>query len=736
MRRVLLTVVWVVALLGLVGAPALADGIIIPHPPPEWPTMPLRSLAIKYHHVTVEIDGQVATTHVDQVFLNESGYELEGDYIFPLPAGASISRFAMWVDGQPVEGRVLEADEARRIYEDIVRQRRDPALLEYVGQNAYRARVYPIPAFGEQRIEIEYSEVLSADGGLVRYVYPLSTEQFSSRPLESVRVTVEIAAHAPLKTVYSPSHSITVTRVGDRQATAVYEEEDVLPSTDLSLYYSVSEEDLAVDLLSFREDPEDGFFLLLLSPGAGLEAAEAEPKDVLFVVDTSGSMRGQKIEQAKDAARYVLDNLNPEDRFNIIAFSSTVEPYAGGLRPIEERDAARVFINRLSAGGGTNIHAALTTALDQIEEGRPQVVVFLTDGLPTEGEVRSERILEAVRERATGDVRLFSFGVGYDVNTILLDTISQEQRGASAYVQPGEDIEAAVSAFYDKISLPVLTDVTLDYGGIDTSEVYPFPLPDVFSGSQLVVVGRYREGGETTLTLTGTRGEGRERYVYDGSAFEVDGGPDFIPRLWATRKIGHLLTQIRLHGPDGELIDEIVDLSVRYGIVTPYTSFLVDETEDALSAEGRQNLADQYLAGAPVPGEGADRGGIGGGGAPAAPTATGRDAVEASVAQEALRSAEASGEPEHERVRAVGSRSFVLQGEVWVDTTYDAGAMPIDRVPWGSAAYFHLLAEHPDWGGYLALGPRVILVWEGRAIEIVPEGSAPSTRYPRERNWG
>ncbi len=297
-------------------------------------------------------------------------------------------------------------------------------------------------------------------------------------------------------------------------------------------------------------------------------------------------------------------------------------------------------------------------------------------------------------------MRLFTFGVGYDVNTILLDTLAEEHHGASTYVQPEEDIETAVASFYDKISLPVLTDVHLDMGQAPTSDVFPFPLPDIFSGGQLVVVGRYREGGSTTVTLSGTRNGATERLVYNDFSLEKDGGSDFIPRLWATRKIGHLLTQIRLHGAEGELIDEIVELSVRYGIVTPYTSFLVDETEDALSREGRQALADQALNALMPPA----RGGVGGGGGPAAaPTVSGQAAVEKSVAEEALRSAEAAVAPQSALVRTVGPKSFVLRGETWVDTAYEAAAMSAEKSP-GSERYFALLASTPELGRYLAVG--------------------------------
>ncbi|MBC7236916.1 MAG: hypothetical protein H5T69_13835, partial [Chloroflexi bacterium] len=254
---------------------AVADGIIVPRPRPGRPAPPLRSLAIKYHRVTVTIEDGVATTHVDQVFLNENPQDIEGEYIFPLPEGASISSFALWVDGQRLEAQALDSEEARRIYEEIVRQQRDPALLEYAGRNAFRARIYPIPGYGEKRVELEYSEVLPRDSDLVRYVYPLNTEKFSTRPLEEAAVTVEIRSHSEIKAVYSPSHEVDVRRDGPHEATVSYREKDVVPDRDLLLYYSLGEDDLGVNLISYKPEGEDGYFLLLLSPP--LKSAASEP---------------------------------------------------------------------------------------------------------------------------------------------------------------------------------------------------------------------------------------------------------------------------------------------------------------------------------------------------------------------------------------------------------------------------------------------------------------------------
>jgi len=714
MRKQLIILALVVLMLAGVTGPARADGLIIPRPRPPQPPPSLRSLTVKEHHVTVTIDNQVATTHVDQTFINETGYEIEGEYIFPLPEGANISRFAMWVDGKRLEAEVLDRDKARRIYEEIVRQQRDPALLEYVGRNAFRARIYPIAAWGEKRVEIEYTELLTADQGLVRYAYPLNTEKFSRRPLQEVSVEVRIASRQPLQGVYSPSHEIRVQREGQLKASARYAERETTPDKDFLLYYQVNPQDLGANVLSYREGNEDGFFLLLLAPRDVVQRQEIVAKDVFFVLDTSGSMRGEKLDQAKDAAKYVLDNLNPDDRFNIIAFSSGTNAYASGARPVREAAEARSFVENLRASGGTNIDRALQEALSQTQRDRPQVVIFLTDGLATEGEKATEKIIARVRERAHDDVRIFAFGVGYDVNTLLLDTMAQAHHGASAYVRPAEDIEQAVSSFYDKIGTPVLTDVTVDFGALRVQDTFPYPLPDLFAGSQVVVVGRYRKGGATDLTLQGTVNGEPTSYSFKGIQFHERGGDEFIPRLWATRKIGYLLTQIRLYGAERELVDEVVDLSVRYGIVTPYTSFLVDETEDALTAEGRSALAQREVARAPAPyGKG------GGASGQPAPSVSGAAAVEKSIAQESLRQADVAAPAQHQQVRTVGNKTFVLRDGIWVDTLYD-GKAKAEQIAFGGDRYFELLRAHPEWGRYLALGEQVLLVWQGRAYRFAP----------------
>ncbi len=722
---------WLGGILGLllllfllltIAQPVLADGIIIPDPIPiPMPEpLPLREtwLTIRYHRVTVTIENQVATTRVEQEFVNEHDWECEGTYVFPLPEGAAVSEFVMWVDGTPVEANILEASEARRIYEDIVRQRRDPALLEYVGRGAVQARIFPIPPGGSRKIELEYSQVLPAEHGMVRYVYPLNTEKFSARPLEEVRVRVEVRSKDALHAVYSPTHQdrVYVERDGDYRAVVSYEEADLLPDQDFELMYTVSEGDMALNLLSYREPLADGFFLLLAAPTVEVEEGRVIPRDVILVLDTSGSMEGEKLEQAQEALIYVLDHLNAEDRFNVIGFSTGLQQYALGLRPRSEAGAAADWVRRLEAVGGTDINRALLEALAQVDPARPAVLIFLTDGLPTEGVTEIERILSNVEAAAPGNVRLFPFGVGDDVNTTLLDTLAQQQRGTTGYVRPHERIDEEVSGFYAQISTPVLADVSLDWDLL-VEDTYPHPLPDVFAGTQLILVGRYRDGGPTRVTLTGSVDGERQEFLYEGN-LRTEGGDEFIPRLWATRKIGHLLTQIRLHGEREEWVDAIVTLSVRYGIITPYTSFLIEE-DDILTERGQAEAVERFMATpAPVP--------------------FGAPAAEAADEQAEMQKAESTGggampEEAAHIVRLVGSKTFKLQDGVWTDTVFDPSRMSTQKIGFGSDDYFELLSARPTWGAYLALGERVIVVSaEGTAYEVVEGAGEPVVIPPTQ----
>jgi len=616
----------------------------------------------------------------------------------------------MYVDGERLEGRILDKEEARAIYEDIVRRRKDPALLEYVGRNMFQAQVFPIPAHSERRIQIAYTQVLSQDGGLVRFVYPLNTEKFSSRPLEEVTISVDVRSQAPIKAVYSPSHDIAISRQSETQVTASYEASDVTPSTDFELFYSLSSEDIGASLTTYRQGGEDGFFLLLVAPKADFGQQEVIAKDVMVVVDVSGSMSGEKLEQVQEAVQYILDHLNPDDRFNILAFSTSIDLYAPTLQSASRAEDAADFVRGLKAGGGTNINEALLRALEKLPGERPEIIIFLTDGQPTVGIQEAGPIIANVREAAGSTVRLFVFGVGDDVNTVLLDSIAQENRGASDYVRPGEDIGQTVSGFYEKVSTPVLTDISLDFGNINVLDVYPQPLPDLFAGSQLVVVGRYRGEGTVTLGLSGVVNGEKQTFSYAGQVFPAESREmDFLPRLWATRKIGYLLNQIRLYGTEQELVDEIVDLSLRYGVMTPYTSFLVEEQQvQIFSQEGREKAASDL--GRTLPS--------------ALAPAVGSAAVENAQTIEAYGQAQAVVGSGSAMAKAVGDKTFVQRDDAWIDSRYQEG-MDITKIGFGSDNYYQLLGQRPDWGPYFALGEHVIFVADGQAYEVT-EGDYPS----------
>jgi Ca-activated chloride channel family protein len=722
MERPLLTLgllfLFILMMLVFAAHPVSADGFIIPQPPVDRP-IPWRDvpLTVKYHRVSVTIEDQVATTRVDQVFVNEGDFAVEGTYIFPLPEDAAVSSFDMWVDGKKLEGKLLGRDEARRIYEDIVRRQKDPALLEYAGRGAFQARIFPIPPRGERRIELAYSQVLTRDNGLIHYRYPLNTEKFSARPLSEVALEVKVSDKAPLRAIYSPTHPVDVTREGAKSATVSYEARDVKPDRDFDLYYGVSTDAIAVNLLSYKPFDEDGYFLLLVTPPIETDSAPVA-KDVILVLDTSGSMDGEKIDQAKGAARYVLDNLSPGDRFNVVSFSTATRLFADSPVASGEAAAGKAFVDRLVAAGSTDINRALLEALAGADPKRPTVMIFLTDGLPTAGETDPDRIVANVSANAPKSVRLFAFGVGYDVDTVLLDELSGKHRGTSAYVRPEQDIKEEVSGFYAKVSSPVLVDVDASFSGVTVDDIYPYPLPDLFAGSQLVVAGRYRQSGTGDLRLAGqVNGQARVNR-YSGLQFVDRGGNEFIARLWAQRKVGYLLTQIRLHGESAELMKEVTDLGTKFGIATPYTSFLVEEPGTNL--------------GQPLPPP--SMGGYGRGGGPAAtPTAapaaaapdagarSGPAAVQKAQNEAAMQSADAVSEAAAgDSIRQVGGKTFVFKNAGWVDTAFDPAKMKAETIKFGSDRYFKLLAERPEIGRYLALGDRVTVVAQGKAYAIEP----------------
>lgn len=696
-----------------------AQGIIIPNRCNDCqPWAPGQRAGLPVESITFEttIEGQVATTHVTQVFRNETRQVLEGTYFFPLPDDASISEFAIWDGDRRLAGEVRPRDEARRIYEDIVRRVRDPGLLEYAGPNLFQARIFPIPAHGTKKLELTYTQVLRAENGTVGYRYPLGTGR-NAAPVERLSGRVSLRSQGGLRTIYSPSHTVDVRRDGGDRARVSFEHDARRERRDFQLFYAPGREDVAMSLFTYREPGKDGYFLLLLSPNDEASRREYPAKDVVFVLDVSGSMdEAGKMEKARRALVFGVRGLRPADRFNIIAFSGDTRLMESGLIAADEAGRRRgvEFVEGLAARGGTNIDDALQEAMGQFprEGTRPRLLVFLTDGLPTVGEQNVERILRNVGDRRLDGMRLFSFGVGYDVNTRLLDRVAAENGGTADYVAPEEDLEVKVSGFFDKVNHPVLTNLDVDLGEVRTDQLYPRELPDLFKGSQLALVGRYRNDRElrdVTIRLSGNASP-RHTYTYPGVRFPLrDERHDFVPRLWATRRVGWLMEQIRSHGENRELVQEVTDLGTRFGIVTPYTSFLALEpgavAQDMAAMQGR--VSGRIPAPPPPP----------------VMTVTGAGAVGESrlsrARQDALQMEYVDADAGRQAMRQVGARTFYQRGTVWVDAEIsDSTRIPTTEVEFASEEYYALIRRIPVLAQYFAQGEEVDVIHEGRQYRV------------------
>jgi len=711
--------------------PAFAQTDIIPpvggvFTDPEW-------LKIDYQRIAVRVDNQIATTNIDMQFTNEGPGLAEGTFLFPLPQGATVSELVMYINGVAIEARVLPADDARGVYNEIVRQYRDPALLEYIGTSAIQANVFPIPPGESRRIEISYNQILEVDNGLIHYIFPMNTNTLTPRPIEQMSISVEVVSNDVIRNIYSPSHRIAVVRDGDKAFRAGWEANMVLSGgDDFSLYYAIANDTISVNLLSYRESSnQDGFFMLLMQPPLSVPEDQILPKDVIIVLDQSGSMDGIKWEQAKEATNYVLSNLNPRDRFNVVVFSSGVRVYADQLEDAEAGADAKDWVNGLFPEGGTNIEAALSTALSLANTDRATTILFLTDGLATEGITFTDDILSSLANKALSNTRIFTFGVGDDVDTILLDSIARDFRGTTGYVRPTERVDEEVSSLYNKISAPVLTDATLDFGGARVELMYPATVSDLFAGEQITVVGTYREGIENlTLTLSGKVGGVETQYVYDNLELrENAGGEPFIARLWATRRIGDLLNTIRLNGENPELVDSIVTLSVRYGIITPYTSFLIDEN-DILTQGGMDRAREELEAssmgfstnntGSRAVDDADMMNSMNMAEAPAAPMAMPTMTAGSMTNVQQLDGEVTQTNPLQNAITNVSDKTFINLNGIWNDTTFQPDTMETVKVEFLSDAYFELLAEMPELTDYFALGDAVIVVIEGVAYEVVP----------------
>ena len=594
-----------IGLLASLPSVAFANGLLIPSEPD------LPALAMLNHHVNVTIENQVAITKVDQTFRNHTDRQLEATYIFPIPHGASVNEFAMWVDGKKVSGELVSAADAKSMYTKVVRQTRNPALLDHMGSDMLSLKIFPINAGADQKISIRFTSVAKKEHDLVEYIYPLKSDRASATTLEEFRLKIELKSKRAVGNIYSPTHEVTVTQKDDRNATVEFEKSGASLDRDFQLFYTEMGKDIGLNTLDYRPvSTEDGYMMFLVSPRTELSNDQKVPRDIVFVMDTSGSMRtDEKMKQAKQALSQCIDGLDEDDRFAMISFGSTVNQYRDQMvmASKEHVENGKVWIKRQIASGGTAIHSALMTALklrDDKDE-RMFTIAFFTDGQPTIGETNTDAILQDLKKNNSANTRIFSFGLGDNLNAVFLDQLAEQTRAVSSYVRPKQAIEDKVASFFKKIHHPVLANLQLSTtGGVRLAEVYPPQLPDLFHGDQLVVLARYSGQGAEKVVLKGNVGSREMKFDYDVKFADRSESQPFVEELWARRKVGYLLDQIRINGEQRELVDEVVVLAKRYGITTPYTSYLImpDAPMDIAAASGS------------VRGGGLGGGGFGGGG--------------------------------------------------------------------------------------------------------------------------
>lgn len=741
-----------------------------PHPPHTFPPpRPLTAVAVSSVDVDTKIAGGVANVTVSHTFANRSGVAQEGDFVFPIPEGATIRDFAMYDGENKMDAKLMEKDEATSTYEAIVRQRRDPALLTYVGRSALRVRLFPIAPNSERRVTMKLAIVLPREGGNQKFGWTLAGPHL---PVKPEKVSVRINAEG-VGSLYSPTHNLQIRKEeGDRSVATWSSEKDpgsLAEHPELEVYLSPKDtRAVALSVLSYNASlpkvasigggmRQSGYFMVVATPNLPDSAKVAGPKRVIMVMDRSGSMAGKKIEQARGALKVALGKLRAIDSFNLLTFSDKVEKLSS--EPLtatpDNLKRAMAWADDITADGGTNINQALVDGLGQFDEKRAgNTLLFFTDGLPTVGVKDQSQIVKAAVDASQKKARCFVFGVGYDVDVPFLDTVSSKLRGDADYVRPDEDIEVKTAQFVAKTAAPSLENLKLTVSGIRSGEVYPKPeeLPDLFDGGQLVLVGRYTGEGKTEITLTGEAGGKPQKFTLNNNLPAVSTEADFLPRLWASRKIGYLQDEIRLmeEGPrKKEAIEQVVALSREFGILTPFTALFVPEPGMPIDGVLREQERNALFGAGPG---GGGRGGFGGGSGGAAPPAAakaasaafgraraGEEATNISQGARAQKSwnvvsnadyaQRQSGalkdayQTQNQRLRRVAGRTFWQNGAQWQDANYDPKKQTEQvKIKPFSDAYFALTRRSKPFAQWAAVGQAIIVMNAKQAVVLTDDG--------------
>jgi Ca-activated chloride channel family protein len=710
-----------ISLSGLVSTTALADGMIIPFP------SELGYSQVDYHRVSVTINNMNAVTRVEQRFSNPYPETLEARYVFPLPPGASIRDFGVELDGRSSNIQKMSGAEAEDYLRQAIFNQRDPSLLQYFSWEFYAVDL-SLPPLGSTTMILEYSEQISIQGGLHRYFYTLGTERYSAGPLPEVSLEVDIISDDGVAAIYSPGYLITTERLNPRHIRATYRAENVIPIEHFELFYTLTDQPYGTGLLTHPDTERDGegHFMLLLSPSSNVDVSDATPKDIVFVIDRSGSMDGDKILQAQNALQFILSQLDEQDRFAIVSFDDRIENPADTLQSVTASSIqrARSYVTNLYARGNTDIESAIQRGLDMFRFSEPrmsatQTIVFLTDGLPTAGVIDEIAITDLVRlGNSSIGASIHVFGVGYDVNTHLLDRIASQNHGAVTYVQPGENLETRLTAFYRQIAHPLMTNLELTFEGLAVEDVYPRQLPDLFIGSSLALVGRYTDigSGELSVNLLGEISGKSWSQTYHYNLKDLGEHP-FVSRLWATRHIGELLDEVRVEGEGIALVEEIEAVGMKFGIVTPYTAGIVEGQISGVASDATMKLYQQDLDGD---------------GQPDINQVSGAATVGARAQNLAYQQTAQANLAVGANVMNIGEKNMAQVGQYAFDLelvdTYNPSDLTMadnvwilenaDRIiPFGSDTYFEL-AKDPAANKQLQAGSNVIFEYNGELIAI------------------
>lgn len=731
--------------------------------------------------IKVDIFDQVAKTYIKQTFKNDTDKVLSGTYLFPLPDDATFSSFSLHIDGKPVEGKILEKAEATAQYEAIVRKMIDPGLLEYADYKTVRARIYPIPAHGSKTVELEYTQLLKSNGGIVSYKYPLRATNKDA--VSETNLTISIKGKQGIRTIWSPTHHISMTRKNEHQATVTFNEKNGTDEKDFLLSYVLSASELATNLQSHRKDGEDGYFLLAISPPIANKIAVA--KDIVIVTDTSGSMAGEWLEQSKKSLKYMVNSLNQGDKFNIVQFNTDADAFEDKLLEATKENKAKAiaYIDELEAHGGTNLADAVSLGSSMFQAGstRPSYMIMMTDGEPTVGKTGHKEIASLLANKP--DLRVFNLGIGYDINTQLLDKIANNHHGTAQFVEPGENLETALSGLYDKIRNPIMSDVKISYEGITVKDVYPRSVKDMFANTQVMLVGKYKGAGEAKIKISGTVNGAPKNFQFPLNFPEKDLQANYLPRLWAMRRVGHLTEVAKENGNTKEIVDEIMDLSRKHGIITAYSSYLVTEPMSIPMPMGRPMAAQESMVRGGLMrrnSPGVAIGGAGGRGtssgfavneAQLPQTSMGRKYLPLAIAKsgndnfymahdgrqkdagakqllDMMADKEEKGENavhfkkvqsklktdtylEGDRssiseTKIVDDKTFRLKNGTWVDDALAVFKGKTEKVEFASKRYFELIKEYPGIAKYLAVGKSVTLVFRGTCFKISFDGGVPA----------